>query len=108
MVLFGDLSRLQVRAEMDERLVQHLAIGQEAVVYGRNLGDKAYPGRVVLLEKLMGDKTVFTRASSERKDLDVLQVLVELGSDLQVPAGLQVDVRIKVRVDHGEFAQRRQ
>jgi len=106
-VLFGDLSRLRVRAEMDERLVQHLAVGQEAVVYGRNLGDKAYPGRVVLLEKLMGDKTVFTRASSERKDLDVLQLLVELGPDFQAPAGLQVDVRIKVRVDHGEVAQRR-
>jgi hypothetical protein len=48
-----------------------------------------------------------TRESSERKDFDILQVLVGLGPDLQVPANLRVDVRIKVRVEKGEIVQRR-
>jgi hypothetical protein len=34
--------------------------------------------------------------------------LRSIGPDFQAPAGLQVDVRIKVRVDHGEVAQQRQ
>jgi HlyD family secretion protein len=94
-VLFGDLSRLRVRAEIDERFVQHLAVGQTAVIYGRNLAGKSYRGQVVQLEPLMGDKTVFTRASSERKDLNVLQVLLDLGPDFRAPVGLQVDVKIE-------------
>lgn len=83
--------------EVDERFVQHLAAGQLAVVYGRNLAGRTYRGRVAYTEQLMGDKTVFTRASSERKDLDVLQVLVDLGPDFRAPAGLQVDVKIEAR-----------
>jgi HlyD family secretion protein len=94
-VLFGDLARLRVRAEIDERFVRHLAVGQAAVVYGRNLAGQEYRGQVVQIEPIMGAKTVFTRASSERKDLDVLQLLIEMEPGFQAPVGLQVDVRIE-------------
>jgi multidrug resistance efflux pump len=95
-LLFGDLSRLRVRAEIDERFVRQLAVGQEAEVFGRNLGGTSYLGRLVQLEKVMGDKTVFSRASSERKNLDVLQAVIEMEAAFQAPVGLQVDVRILV------------
>jgi HlyD family secretion protein len=95
-VLFGDTTTLRIRAEVDERFVQHLAVGQPAVIHGRNLGDKSYRGRIAALEPVMGDKTVYTRASSERKDLDVMQVLIELEPDFRAPTGLQVDVKIIV------------
>jgi multidrug resistance efflux pump len=93
-VIFGDLSRLRIRAEIDERFVGELGVGQRAEVYGRNLLGNTYPGRVVEVEKIMGDKTVFTRASSERKALNVLQVVIEMDSGFSAPVGLQVDVRI--------------
>jgi hypothetical protein len=51
---------------------------------------------VVEIEKIMGDKTVFTKASSERKDLHVLQVVIEVEPGFSAPVGLQVDVRIRV------------
>jgi ABC exporter DevB family membrane fusion protein len=94
-LLFGDLSRLRVRAEIDERFVRELRVGQTAEAYGRNLLGKTYPGYVVELEKIMGDKTVFTRASSERKDLHVLQIVIEMESGFSAPVGLQVDMRIR-------------
>jgi HlyD family secretion protein len=94
-VIFGDLSRLRVRAEVDERFVKDLCVGQTAEVYGRNLLGQIYPGWVVEVEKLMGDKTVFTRASSERKDLHILQVVIEMEPRFSAPVGLQVDVRIR-------------
>jgi HlyD family secretion protein len=93
-VLFGDLSRLCVRAGIDERFVKDLHVGQTAEVYGRNLLGKPCPGRVVEVEQIMGDKTVFTRASCERKDLHVLQVVIEMELGFSGPVGLQVDVRI--------------
>ncbi len=101
-VLFGDLARVRVRAEVDERFVQHPAVGQAAVIYGRNLVAKTYRGYVVQVEPVMGEKTVFTRASSERKDLDVLQVLIDMGPDFRAPVGLQVDVKIQAQIEHTE------
>ncbi len=45
----------------------------------------------------MGDKTVFTRALAERKDLNVLQVLIDMGPHFCAPVELQVDVKIVVQ-----------
>jgi HlyD family secretion protein len=96
-LLFGDLSRLRVRAEIDERFVRQMKVGQAVTVSGRNLGGQTYQGRIVVLEQVMGDKTVFAQSSTERKDLQVLQVLVELGPDFRAPAGLQVDVAVEAQ-----------
>jgi multidrug resistance efflux pump len=93
-VVFGDLSRLRVRAEIDERFVQELRVGQAAEVYGRNLLGKTYTGTVVEVGKMMGDKTLFTHASWERKSLRVIQAILEMQSGFSAPVGLQVDVRI--------------
>jgi multidrug resistance efflux pump len=97
-LLFGDLSRLRVRAEIDERFVRQVKVGQPAAVSGHNLGGHTYPGRVVVVEPVMGDRTVFAHSPSERKDLQVLQVLIELGPDFCAPAGLQVEVAVEVQV----------
>jgi HlyD family secretion protein len=95
--IFGDLSRLRVRAEIDERFVAGLGAGQRASVFGRGLGDREYPGRIVLVKSIMGKKTVFSRSAAERKDLDVIQVMVEMGDGFTAPIGLEVDVEIFVR-----------
>jgi HlyD family secretion protein len=92
--LFGDLSRLQIRAEIDERFVQELCLGQKAEVCGRNLHGTTYSGRIVEVEKIMGRKTLFTRASSERKDLNVLQAVIAMEPGFSAPVGLQVDVQL--------------
>jgi len=92
--LFGDLSHLPLRAEIDERHVQKLTIGQTAEAYGRNLGGRVYGGTIIEVERAMGHKTVFTQAASERKGLHVLQVVIEMVEDFTAPIGLQVDVRI--------------
>ncbi|HMF17630.1 MAG TPA: efflux RND transporter periplasmic adaptor subunit [Gemmataceae bacterium] len=93
-VIFGDLSRLRVRAEIDERFVNDLKVGQRAEVYGRNLRGKTYLGRLIEVEKIMGDKTVFAKSAAERNDLNVLQVVVAMPPGFSAPVGLQVDVRI--------------
>ncbi|MGD9715154.1 MAG: HlyD family secretion protein [Thermomicrobiales bacterium] len=95
-LVMGDESRLHVRAEIDERYVDQLAEGQAAEIYGRGLGSDRYRGTIVLVKRLMGNKTVFSHQANERKDLDVLQVLVELPADFRAPLGLHVDVDIEI------------
>jgi HlyD family secretion protein len=94
LAIFGDLSQLRVRAEVDERYVSFVRVNQKALVFGRGLGEKSYPARVHSIKTIMGKKTVFSRAAAERKDLDVLQVLIELDGPFSAPVGLEVDVKI--------------
>jgi HlyD family secretion protein len=92
--LFADLSRLRVRAELEDRFIADLREGQPVELFGRGLGGRVFQAKVVRLKRVMGKKTVFTRAATERKDLDVLEVFVETDEPLAVPVGLQVDVRV--------------
>jgi HlyD family secretion protein len=95
-IVFADNSHLRVRAEIDERYVHLLSAGQAAEVYGRGLGESRFPGTVSLVKRVMGNKTVFSHEASERKDLDVIQILIDLPEDFAAPLGLQVDVDIRL------------
>ncbi len=94
-ILFADLRRLRVRAEIDERHARAVRVGQEALVFGRGLRQEAFPGKVVAVREVMGKKTVFARTAAERKDLDVLGVLIDMPEDFTAPAGLRVDVQVR-------------
>ena len=92
--LFADMSTLRVRAEFDERFTDRLHAGLKAEIYGPTLGGKTFFGRVTSIEALMGSKTVFARSAAERKDLHVVEVVIDLPSDFSAPVGLRVDVRL--------------
>jgi HlyD family secretion protein len=91
-IIFADVSRLRVRAEIDERHVHLLATSMRAVVTGRAVGFREFHGKVVRVNQVMGPKTVFARVADERRDLDVVQVLIEMGPEFNFPVGLRVDV----------------
>ena len=95
-LLFADTSALRIRAEVDERFAGKIKPGQTARLFGKNLDGKHYVGTVHLVKEIMGGKTVFARSSVERKDLDAVQVLIDVGSDFRAPSGLRVDVMISV------------
>jgi HlyD family secretion protein len=97
--VFADVSRLRVRAEVDERHAVRIRRGQSATIFGRNLGQQRFPGKVERVKSLMGDKTVFTNAPDERKDLDVREVLIDMDEGFTAPVGLRVDVAIDIGDD---------
>lgn len=66
----------------------------KAIVQGFNLHGRSFSGRVTEIKPVMGAKTVFSRSASERKDLTVMEVLIDLDESPPAPVGLQVDVRI--------------
>jgi HlyD family secretion protein len=55
----------------------------------------------------MGNKTVFNRAASERKDLEVIQVLIEIEPGFSAPIGLEMEVRVSMPAQiHDEANER--
>ena len=95
----GDLSRLRVRAEVDEADIALLRVGQGAYVQADAYGDRRFPGRVARIGSLMGRKTVYSDQPGERKDSRVLEVLIDLERDTGLPAGLRVDAFIELGTD---------
>jgi HlyD family secretion protein len=92
-LLFADLSQLWVRAEIEDRFVPRLRQGQRAILSGRGLG-REVAGRVVQIKRLMGPKKVFSGASTERRDLEVIQVFLQPEGSFTAPVGLRVDARV--------------
>jgi HlyD family secretion protein len=96
-LVFGDTTKLRIRAEFDERFVNDVHVGQQATLFGRGMGGRSVQGKVTYVKTMMGKKTVFSRDSSERKDLEVLQVFIEPAEPLSLPVGLRVDVELDAR-----------
>jgi HlyD family secretion protein len=89
----ADLSARRVRAEVDERDISKVHVGQKAV-----LTSEAYPGRhfygtLGRVASVMGRKTIDTGNPADKSDRDILEAMVDLGPNSSaLPIGLRVTV----------------
>lgn len=97
LVTLGDVSRLRVRAEIDETDVAQVSVGQTAYVTAAAYGTRRFPGKVVRVGKLLGRKKVMTDAPSERIDTKILEAVIELDGEQELPVGLRVDAFVTPR-----------
>lgn len=89
----ADTSRLRVRAEVDELDLSRVANGERVIVTAPAFGDQHVTGHVVQISRLMGRKRVLSGDPAEKRDRDVLDVLVELdGRPAAAVLGLRVTV----------------
>lgn len=93
-IVLGDTEQLRVRAEVDERFVRSVHEGASASVTTREPGAKASSGKVRSIRGIMGKKTQFNYDAAERRDLDVVEVLIEMEAGFRAPVGMQVDVSL--------------
>ena len=90
----ADTSRLRVRAEVDERDVHRVFVGQRVLVRGEAWEDAGVPGVVTRLGAQMGRKTAKTGDPAEKSDRDVLEVVMDLDrQDARLVFGLRVTAR---------------
>lgn len=94
-VTLGDLSTLDVRAEVDEADIAKVAVGQVAYVTAGAFGTKRFPGKVIRVGEMLGRKRVFTGDPTERTDVRVLEVLIELDEPGGLRPGLRVDTFVQ-------------
>jgi HlyD family secretion protein len=92
LVATGDISLMRVRAEVDERDIAKIKVGQEAVIR-----DEAYPGvdfhgRVAEIAPILGVPHLSSRNVHRLPDVDVVQVLIDLNGSVTLLPGMQTDV----------------
>lgn len=92
----GDLQRLRVRAQLDETDVGRVELGQQAWVTAAGYPNRRFEGVVSRIGSRMGPKTVRSDEPTERRDANVLDVLIDLkNSGELLPSGLRVNVFVE-------------
>jgi HlyD family secretion protein len=91
----GDLSRLRIRMEIDERDVGRIHLGQSAWCTAEAYPSRRFQGHVVRIGQMLGRKNVRSDDPAERADRKVLEALIELEPGTELPTGLRVDVFVK-------------
>lgn len=93
-VSLADISRLRVRAEVDERDLGRIFPGQSVLVMADAFPDKKLPGHVSRISPMMGRKKVQTGDPTEKSNRDVLEVLADLETtDQRAVVGLRITVQ---------------
>jgi putative ABC transport system ATP-binding protein len=95
-VILADLSRLLVRAEVDETDIRWVQVGQEAIITSDAYPGEEFRGTVVEIGTTVGRKSIHPEEPAEMVDTKVLGVKIELPRDAPLPLGLTADVRIMV------------
>ena len=93
-VTVGDVSTLRVRADVDEKDVARVEVGQRAYAMADAYGDKRFNGKVIRIARMLGRKNIRTDDPAERLDTKVLETLIEFEPGTSIPVGMRMDVFI--------------
>jgi HlyD family secretion protein len=88
----ANLAGRRVRAEVDERDLGRVHIGQKIAVYSDAFSGRRFQGAVSSIAVAMGRKTVNTGDPADKADRDILEVTARLQSATELPVGLRVSV----------------
>jgi HlyD family secretion protein len=95
LALFGDLSALRVRTEVEERDVTKIRVGQKAVVKADAFGSQEFTGVVTSIAPALGPQRITSRGPRRPNDVEVLEVMVALDGQPPLMTGMRVDVFFK-------------
>ncbi|MEQ8824718.1 MAG: efflux RND transporter periplasmic adaptor subunit [Filomicrobium sp.] len=90
--VFGDLSKMNVRAEVEERDVGKVRVGQKAIVKADAYPNREFEGVVKEISGALGSPRIAVRGPRRPNDVDVLEVVVELEGTPPLLTGMRVDV----------------
>ncbi len=91
-LLLANLSTLCVRAELDERDLAAVKIGQSVSVRTTELPAREFEGTVSSIAPLVEPARLDPPGMRNRTDVDVVQVMVELTGPSQLTVGMKTDI----------------
>jgi len=90
----ADTSSRHIKAEIDERDVDKVSVGQRVVIQADALDGKRLNGSVSRVSAMMGRKSISTGDPSDKSDRDILEAVIDLKDNTQqLPIGLRVTVQ---------------
>lgn len=90
----ADTSARHIRAEIDERDVERVALGQTVLIEADALDGKKLHGSVAEISDMMGRKSISTGDPADKSDRDVLEAVIDMNdSSRPLPIGLRVTVQ---------------
>ncbi len=92
LVLIGDVSALRVRAEIDERDLGDVKIGQTVTVRASAFAGREFAGKVSFVSPLVGPARNAPRGPRTLNDIDVAEVVIDLAERGTLAVGMKVDV----------------
>jgi HlyD family secretion protein len=95
LLMFGDLSALKVRAEVEERDTAKVRVGQQVIVRADAYPDQDFEGRVASTAQSLSSPRIATRGPRRPNDVEVLEVLIDLDGLPPLLTGMRVDVFFK-------------
>jgi len=102
----ADASGRRIKAEVDERDLGKLAVGQNVIILADGFECRKITGSVATVSAMMGRKSIFSSDPAEKADRDVVEAVIDLhGEGLTLPIGLRVTVQFlspENRVSHAE------
>jgi HlyD family secretion protein len=96
LVVFGDMSSLQLRAEVEERDAAKVHVGQRVVVKADAFPDKTFDGTVTSISQSLAPPRIATRGPRRPNDLEVVEVMVALDGHPPLFTGMRVDTFLKL------------
>lgn len=92
LLLLGDLSRLRVRAELDEHDVGKIKVGDNVSVRAEAFRGQSFAGKVATIATLVEPARLNSPTSRNLTDFSVAEVLIDLADSGPLVAGMNVDV----------------
>lgn len=91
LLVIGDMSGLEVTAEVDEADVAKVAQGQRAYVTSLSYPDRRFSGKVVRVAPALAEPVIKQRGARRPTDIEVLEVTIALDGDVPLLPGMRVD-----------------
>ncbi|MGE0627433.1 MAG: HlyD family secretion protein [Hyphomicrobiaceae bacterium] len=92
---FGDLSKVKIRAEVEERDVSRIRTGQAVVIRSDAFSDREFTGRVERMARALGAPQLAGKGPRRPMEQEVLQVLIDIEGRPELLPGMRVDVFFK-------------
>ena len=92
LILLGDVSKLRVRAELDERDFGEIKIGQPVLARAAAFRGREFAGKVAFIAPIVEPGRINSRGQRNMTDVDVIEVLIDLAEPDTLAVGMKVDV----------------
>jgi HlyD family secretion protein len=95
----SDDSVRRVRAEVDERDIGKVKLGQASVVTADGFPGRKFDGQIVQISRAMERKSVLSDDPAQKEDRDILDVVIELKKTTEsLPIGLRVTAEMTSQI----------